>query len=335
MVTIKEIARECGVSFAAVSKALHDSPDISPETTARIKAMARKMGYSRNAAARSLKTGRTHMIGVLYFDRTGVGLAHEYFSLILNSFKEQAEELGYGILFIVNKLGDQQLSYYDYAKSQGCDGILIANLEFRDPEVLELSHGSIPIVTIDHIYPEQNAVLSDNEQCMKELVRYVYNQGHRRIAFIHGDMSDVTKARLSSFRSTCAELGVTIPDDYVISGLFHDCDSSAAATDRLLSLDEPPTCILYPDDFSYIGGKNEIERRGLLVPRDISVAGFDGILLSQVVTPRLATIKQDTNSIGRAAANLLIETIEQKEKTAPKRIYIPGKLLPGESIAKI
>jgi LacI family transcriptional regulator len=335
MVTIKEIALECGVSFAAVSKALRDSPDIGPETTLRIKETAKKMGYSRNAAASSLKTGRSHMLGVLYYDRTGVGLAHEYFSLILESFKVQAASQGYGMLFVMNKVGQQQMTYYDYARSQGCDGVIIANLEYRDAEVIEMAQGVIPLVTVDYAFPNQDSVLSDNADCMEKLVDYVYARGHRRIAFIYGDLSDVTKTRLASFYNACAAHGLSVPPEYVIKGLFHDTETSAQATRQLLALSEPPTCILYPDDFSFIGGKNEIERQGLSIPKDVSVAGFDGILLSQVMTPRLTTIQQDARSIGKTAAELLIQRIEAKTPPAVQSVLVPGQLLPGETVKKI
>lgn len=335
MVTLKEIANKCGVSTTAVSKALNNAPDISQKTKLRIQETAKEMGYFTNAAARNLRTGRSYMLGILYYDRTQVGLSHEYFSHILNSFKSQAETKGYGITFVGHKIGTQEMTYTEYARSQNCDGVFIINLEYNDPEVIALSQSGIPLVTLDHVYNNTGAVLSDNETCMRDLVKYVYKMGHRKIAFIHGDMSAVTKIRLASFHKTCAHLGIHVPSEYVVPALFHDADSCIEATKNLLALKNRPTCILYPDDYAFFGGKNVLKEYGLSIPEDISVAGFDGLLLSQIISPKLTTVKQDTVSIGTSAANLLIEAIEESKTFIPRSIMIPGYVLEGESVADI
>ena len=107
------------------------------------------------------------------------------------------------------------------------------------------------------------------------------------------------------------------------------------ATARLLDLPEPPSCILYPDDISYIGGMNEIERRGLSIPGDISVMGYDGIDVSQMFHPRLTTLKQDADRMGALAAEELVKTVEEGRGYLPGRIVVPGQLLVGETVAKI
>lgn len=335
MVTLKEIAIKCKVSPTAVSKALNNAPDISEATKSRIRKVAKEMGYLTNATARNLKTGRSYMIGILFFDGTQVGLSHEYFSHILNYFKVQAEAKGYGITFIGHKIGSQDMSYSEYVRSLNCDGVFIANLDFEDPEVIDLAKSGIPMVTIDHIYNNIGAVLSDNVVCMKELVEYVYKMGHRKIAFIHGDMCAVTKIRLASFYKVCQELGITVPPEYVVPALFHDADSCAEATEKLLALKNRPTCILYPDDYAFFGGKRVLEAHGLSIPNDISVAGFDGLMLSQIITPKLTTIKQNAKDLGASAANLLIEAIESPKTFIPRTILVPGHIWEGESVLNI
>lgn len=335
MVTIKEIAKKCGVSSTAVSKALNNAPDISEATKHKIQKTAKEMGYFTNSAARNLRTGRSYMLGVLFYDRTQVGISHEYFSHILNCFKIQSETKGYGITFIGHKIGTQKMTYSEYAHAQNCDGIFIINLEFNDPEVIALSQCGIPLVTLDHVYNNVGAVLSDNETCMKKLVEYVYKMGHRKIAFIHGEMTSITQIRLASFYKTCKNLGITVPKEYVLPAYFHEPDSCIIPTEQLLRLKDRPTCILYPDDFTYFGGKKILESNGLSVPHDISVAGFDGLLLSQIISPKLTTVKQDTVTIGTSAANLLIEAIEESKTFIPRSIMVPGYVLEGESVADI
>ncbi len=335
MATIKEIAKACGVSPATVSKALNNYPDIGAETAAMVRETARELGYFPNSAARALKTNHTNNLGVLFIDKMGSGLGHEYFSAMIESFKAQAERLGYDITFISRNIGGVPMSYLEHCRYRHCDGVVIASVDFTDPGVQQLVNAEIPVVTIDHVFNNRTAILSDNVDGMQQLTRYVCDMGHRRIAIIHGEDTSVTQKRLAGFFMACESFGIKPPPEYVKSALFHDPKSSGLATRELLALPEPPTCILYPDDFSFIGGMNEVERHGLKIPADISVAGYDGILLSQVLRPRLTTTMQDTLAIGQAAAQKLVQAIEAPKTAFPEQIVIPGKLLEGETVARL
>lgn len=335
MVKIKDIAEKCGVSVSTVSKALSDYPDINKNTVEYIRQVARSMGYLPNAAARALRTNRSYNIGVLFIDKTESGLRHEFFSVILNSVKVEAESHGYDITFTSRNIGEMQMTYYEHAKYRNCDGVVIASIDFKDSDVVRLVESDIPTVTIDHIFNNRTAVLSDNVRSMQELVDYVVSQGHRDIAFIHGEDTYVTQQRLASFRKACLRHGLVIPEEYIKEGLYHDPRSSALLTREMLSLKKRPTCIFYPDDFSYIGGMNEIERQGLTIPDDISVVGYDGILLSQVLRPRLTTYRQNAEEIGKTAAAKLIEMIENPKLFIPEQILIPGAVIKGETVKKI
>ena len=335
MVTIKDISERCGVSRATVSKALNGHTDIGADTIAQIRRVAKEMGYLPNATARTLKLGRSHNIGVLFVDKTACGLKHEYFSSILDSLKVEAERRGYDITFISKDIGEFSMDYYEHAKYRNCDGVVIASVDFSDPAVIRLISSEIPTVTLDFVFDNRTPVLSDNIGGMSALVNYVYEKGHRRIAFIHGEDTSVTQKRLISFYKTCANLGIHVPENYVLPALYHDPKSSGLATRELLALSDRPTCILYPDDFSFIGGMNELERQGVSIPDDMSVAGYDGILLSQVLRPRLTSYRQDAEAMGREAAARLVEAIEQPKTCLPQQIMISGQLLCGDTIKDI
>lgn len=335
MITITDISKACGVSRATVSKALNGAPDISPETAKRVRETAEALGYRPNAMARALKLGRSYNVGVLFSDATGGGITHEYFSQILESVKAEAERLGYDITFISKDLGRQQMDYYEHAKYRSCDGVVIASADFQDPAIVRLATSEIPTVTLDYSFDSRTSILSDNVRGMETLVRYVYERGHRKIAFIHGEMTSVTQKRLASFKKTCAALGLEIPPDFIRPGVYHDPRSSGLQTRAILALPERPTCIIYPDDLSFIGGMNELERNGLSIPGDMSVAGYDGIPLSQVLRPRLTTYRQGAERMGREAARLLIEQIEQPDTWLPQQLTVEGELLPGDTVANI
>ena len=335
MVTITDIANACGVSRATVSKALNGAADVSAETAKKIRETAASLGYLPNATARALKMGRSWNIGVLFSDATGGGISHEYFSRILESVKAEAERLGYDITFIAKDLGSRSMDFYEHAKYRSCDGVVIASADFQDPAIIRLAESEIPTVTLDYSFDSRSSILSDNVRGMDELVRFVHAKGHRKIAFIHGEMTSVTQKRLASFRKTCADLGITVPAEYIRPATYHDPRSSGLATRALLALPDRPTCILFPDDLSYLGGMSELEKHGMSIPKDMSVAGYDGIPLSQVLRPRLTTYQQGAEEMGREAARLLAEQIEKPDVWIPRQVTIEGRLLEGSTVADI
>lgn len=334
IVSLKDISKACGVSIATVSKALNDHSDISRETKDKIKKVASDLGYHPNAAAQALKTNRSNNIGVLFVDEANSGLTHDYFSHVLDSFKKKAEQEGFDITFINgNKSRTGNMTYLSHAIYRGFDGVVIACVEFSDPQVDELIKSSIPVVTIDHSFYNRISIVSDNIKGIRELATYAYEQGHRRIAYVHGEENTaVTQSRMASFYKTMQELGVDIPDEYIISCPYRNTERACEATYRLLDLEEPPTCIFYPDDFAAFGGFNAIRNRGLRVPEDISIAGYDGIALARHISPRMTTIIQDTDKIGRMAAAKLIDLINNPKGTLIEQIVVDGHLDKGETI---
>ena len=256
-------------------KPLNDYPDIGMETKSFIVKTAAEMGYHPNSAARAMRTKRSYNLGVLFVDEAMSGLTHDYFNHVLESFKQTAEQKGYDITFTNRNISERKMTYYEHSLYRGLDGVVIACVDFNTEEVQELLRSEIPVVTIDHIYDGRISVVSNNIQGMEELVSYICEKGHRRIAYIHGENTAVTRNRLSSFYRTLMRYGIEIPDEYVVGSSYRNTDLAAEATAQLLALADPPTCILYADDYSAMGGINEIRERGLRIP---------GISLSQVMT---------------------------------------------------
>lgn len=333
MVSMKDIARACGVSVATVSKALNGQPDIGEETRARVCRMAEKLGYMTNSAARALKTNRTYHLGVLFVDERRSGLAHEFFSSVLESFKAEAESHGYDITFINHNVGGKPTSYLQHCRYRGVDGVVIACVDFADPQVRELVDSELPLVTVDHVFNNRLAVVSDNVHGVETLVRYAYARGHRKIAFLHGEKTSVTQNRLVGFYRACEELGLEIPEEYVRESVFHNPDRCALDTQALMSLPNRPSCILFPDDYSYVGGMNVLRQMGIRIPEDVSVMGYDGIHLASVLG--LTTYWQNTQQIGKIAAERLISLIEHPKTTLVDRIMVSGELLEGTTVAQI
>ncbi len=332
---MKDIAKECGVSVATVSKALNDYSDIGKETREKVRAVADELGYFPNSSARALKTKRTFNLGVLFVDEANSGLTHDFFAHVLESFKVTAQNKGYDITFTSNNIAGRKTSYLEHCKYRGVDGVVIACINFYDPSVQELIRSDLPMVTVDHVFDNRIAVTSDNIKGMRDLVQYVVSRGHRKIAYLHGADSSVTRARVNSFYHTLAEHGIDVPEEYVIEVAYRDVAGAIEATRKIMSLKNRPTCILYPDDLTSIGGYNELTRHGLTVGKDISICGYDGIFLSGVMKPPITTLWQDTESIGRIAAEKLISLIEQPKLTMIERVVVPGQLVEGGTVADL
>jgi len=335
LISMKDIAKECGVSVATVSKALNDYSDIGKPTRERVRAAATRMGYYPNSSARALKTKRSYNLAVLFTDEQHSGLTHDFYSHVLESFKVEAEKNGFDITFATERIATKKTSYLEHCRYRGVDGVMIANIDFYDQSIQELILSDLPVVTLDHVFDNRIAVVSDNLKGIRDLVDYIYECGHRRIAYIHGADSSVTRARLNSFYHTMANHHLSVSEEYMREIQYRDVKAAEDETEHLMRLPQPPTCILYPDDLTCLGGVNRLRTLGLSVGKDISVAGYDGIFLSKIMDPPFTTVSQDTETIGRIAAQKLISLIEDPKATIIERIVVPGQLVTGASVARI
>lgn len=319
------IAERCGLSNAAVSRALNHQPGISEARAEWVRKVAEEMGYYPNTAARTLKTNRSNIIGVIYRNQ----LVHEFFATILDGIHEEVERCGYELIFLNSS---PTVSYYEHARHRQCAGVVVAQSLFNLESVMTLIGSGIPTVFVEDVYPGSTTVVNDNVAAMREVVHYLAEMGHERIALIHGEMGQVTSERLTGFKRGMSDCGLALPEEYVRPARFREPEYSAHQTAALLDLPQPPTCILYPDDISYLGGMVEIERRGLRIPEDVSCFGFDGMSISRLIRPRLSTYHQDAMAMGRAAARQVIAAIEDPRMEEPRTITVPGRILEGETV---
>lgn len=278
-------------------------------------------------------TGHTPNLGILYADESGRGLTHPFFVLILNAIKVEAASRGYDITFIHPDAGE---SYVERCRAGNVDGVCMVCVDFRAPQFKELVESGIPCATIDHIYRKTPAVLSDNETGMQKLVEYAIRKGHRRIAFIHGhNNSIVTQTRISQYRNTMAYHDLPVPPEYLREGQYDDIALTRKLVLELLSLPERPTCIMLPDDMTYLGAMEAAIKMNMRVPEDISFAGYDGIPMTQALKPRLTTIRQSSEDIGKMAADRLIDLIESPDTASRKANIFPVELIEGGTVGAV
>lgn len=331
-VTIKDVSARCGLSISTVSKAFNNYSDISAETRELVQRTAREIGYYPNAIARTLKTNRSYNLGVLYADDGNNGLNHSFFARVLDAFKNESERHGYDITFINHNIGWTGMTYLEHCRYRNVDGVCMVCADFYSLEVAEVATSDIPCVTIDHAFNNRSCVMSENIYGTQELVRYAYQQGHRRIAFAHGQRSSVTENRITGYYRAMNELNLSPNPDYLVESLYDSPTAGYQVMKRLMEMPEPPTCVLLPDDQTAMGALEAASDLHLSVPRDVSLAGYDGNRLGQLLHPKLTTIRQDPKRMGTQAALYLIDRIENPRTAVSQVGSIPVQLVPGESI---
>ena len=327
MVTLKMIAEETGLSVAAVSKALNHMPGISEKNAVRVRECAKRMNYFPNGAAQTLKTQRSYNIGIVYQN----DLDHEYYSRMLTAVRATAEGAGYDLTFLSDK-GVSKYGYVAHAIRRNCDGVLVCNGNLEQEDLERLSESPIPVVSIEREFQGRTSVWGDNAASMAEIVNHVAGLGHKRIAYIHGQMGPVTAERVAAFRSACAGLGIEVPDTYVREARYQDPEATKPVVAELMALPEPPTCILFPDDISYLGGFDHFVEAGLVIGTDIGCVGYDGTNLTKHTNPRLTTYCQDAEAIGQTAVQELFSAMEGRESYKPRKIVLSGSLVPGATV---
>lgn len=279
---------------------------------------------------------RPHSLGIIYSEEGGLGLAHPFFINILNAFNDEAQIHGYDITFVNHQVIGQTVSYPEYCRRGGLEGVCLVCVDFGSAEIRNLIESDIPCLTVDHIFRHVPAVLSDNETGVQKLVEYAIRQGHRRIAFVHGqNNSIVTRTRVKQFCNVMEFNKLPIPTEYVKEGRYNDIGITRRIVRELLSLPERPTCILLPDDFCYLGAQDAAHQLDLRIPDDISFAGYDGIPMMQTIRPQLTTIRQNMDRIGRTAARRLIEMIEDPAAVRRVPVIFSVELLEGGTLKKI
>lgn len=337
MSTIYEIAKKAGVSPTTVSKVINNYPDVSEKTRSKIKKILNDENFYPNSQAQTLITKKTWTLGIVYYENLGFGLNHPFFATVIESFKRQADKYGYSLLFgsINNRLRNN--TFLEYFKHKNVDGIAIICTADNDEEIAEMIDSDFPIVLVDKYSNKTAAVGSNHFEGSRIAVNYLYDLGHTRIAHIPGSSDEnnwPSTERKSGYKKAMEELELEIKKGYIASSGNYDVKGGYNSMKELLSLKARPTAVVVASDKMAIGAMDAIKDAGLRVPGDISIIGFDDIELARYVTPKLTTVKQDGELIGKTAIDLLVKEIDSKTKIN-ENVVIPVELIERESCKRI
>jgi LacI family transcriptional regulator len=327
-VTIFDVAREAGVSYATVSRVLNNKDHVKPEKReAVLRAMAR-LGYIANQQARSLAGGRSRVVGLLV-----QGLESSYTGEIVRGIDEELVAAQYDLMLYTTHRRKTKESVYVAAISRGmADGLLLSLP--RDPAayIETLRRQNFPYVLIDHqgIGDEHRSVGATNWQGAADATRHLIDLGHRRIGFITGAMElGCAVERLAGYRATLGEYGIAADPALVYEGDFLRPAGLAGARE-LLSQPDPPTAIFASNDEMALGVIQAARDCGLRVPDDLSVIGFDDIPPAAMVYPPLTTVRQPLAQMGRVATQMLLRLIDNPQLQV-EHVALPTELIVRQS----
>lgn len=333
MVTIYDIADHAGYSIATVSKALNNKK-VSEKARRKILDAVEELHYTPNASARTLATNKSWMIGVVFGENLGIGIAHPFFGQVIEGFKKHAELYNYDLLFVSRHMGLQQETY-KHLIHRGVDGIVIVQSHGED-EINKMDH-MIPTVYIDRPTNESGTVYSDNQSGSRLAVNHLVENGHTKIAHIMGNQTTFAGIeRAAGFMKAMHEHGLPVREEYIVDGGFYSQAGGREAMIRLLSLKDKPTAVYVAGDEMAIAAMKVTKESGLKVPEDISFVGFDDIKIAQHVSPALTTIRQDKELIGQQAAIILLDKIAAKDTTQiVNKKMVPVTLIKRESVHRL
>jgi LacI family transcriptional regulator, galactose operon repressor len=329
--TIREIARAAGVSIATVSRVINGRPDVSPQTREVVLRVVREHGFSTNRNARALSGGRTGLVGV-----TLPILEAAYFAVIVSGTAEALYEHDMRIVLCPTlHQHEREVTLLDRLMHGTTDGAVLMLPEESNAELRALQETGYPFVVVDpRVQLDQGipAVSASNASGARAGVEHLLSLGHRRIGAILGPRDWMaTTERLNGYRSALAAAGVLAAPDLVVESDF-SIESGEAAAASLLDLPERPTAIFGFNDNVAIGVLRAAEARGLTVPDDLSVLGFDDSEQSGLVTPALTTVRQPLAEMGRMAVSLLLRLLD-RQRVEAMNIELATRLVVRESTA--
>ncbi len=333
--SIKDIARLARVSHPTVSRALQNSPLVNAQTAAKIRKIADETGYRASAVARGLVTQRTRTIGLVV-----TTVADPFAGAVACGVEQAANDHGYN-LFLASSNADPECerNMVQMFAERRVDGIIVTSSRVGALYLPLLERLNVPIVLVNDQHPGAfvHSVLIENVTGSRTAVEHLIGLGHRRIAYI-GDRSGYQSdaERLSGYRQALAAAGIEFAAALAVQGDGRP-DAAIEAADGLLALPAPPTAICCYNDMTALGAMRAIRARGLRVPEDVSVTGFDDLFFAAYLQPPLTTVRQPMQQMGRIAMENLFKLMSGEESATQgdMRVWVDAELVVRESTGRV
>lgn len=323
-ITLKMVAERAGVSVNTASRAINNKSDINEETKKRVLKVAQELGYVQNATAVALRTKKTRTLGVVIADNR-----NPFYAEVLNGIEEAAREKNYHII-LANTQRDYQKEEeaINLLLAKRVDGLLITPVQDRNDDIKKLIEANIPFVIVGRDFEniEVDAVYNDEVKGGFFATEYLIKKGHKRIAFINGFLhKSPAQGRLEGYKKALKEHGIPLVDMMVSVGDI-DVEDGYERTKQMLEKNLDFTAIFAYNDMMAFGAMQVIKEKGLRIPEDIGLVGYDDIPFSSLISPSLTTIKLKKQELGAESVKLLLSRINgSREKM--KKIMLNVELI--------
>jgi len=315
-ITLRMVAEKAGVSVNTASRAINNKPDINQETKKRIFKVAQELGYVRNNTAVALRTKKTGTIGVVIEDNR-----NPFYAEVLNGMEVAAREKNYHII-LTNTQKDykKEEEAINLLLAKRVDGLLIDPVQDRDDDINSLVEANIPFVVVGRDFEniELDAVYNDEVKGGFLATEYLIKKGHKRIALIDGFLyKSPAKGRLEGYKKALKKYGISM-DDALVSVGDIDVKDGYERTKQMLEKDLDFTAIFAYNDMMAFGAMQAIREKGLRIPEDIGLVGYDDIPFCSLMDPALTTIRLKKQELGIESVKLLLSRINGNRKKAKK-----------------
>lgn len=332
MVTIKDVARDAGLSVTTVSRALNNHDDVAEETRARIQAVARRLDYHPNMVARSLQKNHANAIGLiipLILHRQYDPFWLEFIGGMASACSARGSDLVVSAADAANGTGP---GFQRLLRGRRVDGMVICDVRRSDPRIAQLQKHRLPFVAFGRtVGPQDYAFVDvDGGAGVGQAMEHLFRLGHRRIAYLGVDPDfGFSHYRLAGYRQALTRAGVAYDPELVAEGLTEV--TVPAAIRAMLALEDPPTAVFAAADFLALATLREAREAGLCVPLDLSLCVFDDSPLVQHAEPPLTTVSQPNQRLGEEAAALLLELVAHRGAPLMQRLVVPTLTIRGST----
>jgi DNA-binding LacI/PurR family transcriptional regulator len=324
---IKDIAEAAGVSTATVSRVLSGKQNVRPEVKSKVLEVVKRMNYSPNRAARSLRSRKSSTIGLIVAD-----IQNPFFASVTRAVEDVAQASDYSVILCnTDENPDKERMYLELMQDENAAGIILSptgKLATHFPQELA---GPGPMVIIDRKITDVSVdcVVIDNFNAARTVTQHMLEHGYKRIAGLFGANSVTGKERLAGFRAALQGAGMAIDDTYVVEIPAREFEGHTAAT-RLLDLENPPDAILTSSGLLAAGAFKAIRDREIPVPNTIAFATFDESPWTTMIRPAITVIEQPTYTIGQTAAEMLLKRIADPDRPT-RHVVLSHKLIIRQS----
>lgn len=332
--TLKDVAEQAGVDVSTASRVLNGASfRVREDTRQKVLAAARQLGYQPNALARSLRIGKTNMFALLVPDIT-----NPFFAELSKGAEDAAASYGYSLILCnTEDRPEPEEDYIRALRERQIDGFLVATAHNGGTSARKLFESNYPLVLVNRRMQgvKTGYVVADDVAAAKEAVKHLVSLGHRRIGHISGYLhADTARRRLDAYRSVMAAHDLLGLADELTTEADYTFRGGQEAMMKLLDLPAPPTAVFVANDIMALGAMAIAQSRGIRVPEEMSLVGFNDIALAQYSFPRLTTVRTPSYEMGALAAQMLLKIVKG-EDTSPAGIVLKSELIIRDSTTEL